>query len=146
VISKGLYIHRTAQDRGTKTNIHAPYQDSNPRFQQLSGDDLRLRWPPGSAIRGYTPLYPRTLASKKTNKLDIYSMSVTRRGPPKSKRRKWQKTQSYTQSVTLCVPKTTPLRPVSAAKFRHIAEGYNSYCAEVRTCFGERSPQLLLVM
>jgi hypothetical protein len=40
--SQGLCVHRTIQHKKTQTNIHA-LRDSNPRSQQPSGEDPRLR-------------------------------------------------------------------------------------------------------
>jgi hypothetical protein len=41
--SQGLYLHRTTQHRKTRTDIHALSGDSNPRSQQPTGQDPRLR-------------------------------------------------------------------------------------------------------
>jgi hypothetical protein len=48
--SQGLYLHRTTQHRKTRTNILE--RDSNPRSQQPTGQDPRLR-PHGHCDRCY---------------------------------------------------------------------------------------------
>jgi hypothetical protein len=51
--SQGLYLHRTTQQRKTRDKHPCLERDSNPRSQQPTGQDLRLR-PHGHWDRPYT--------------------------------------------------------------------------------------------